>query len=315
MGIARLLALLAAVVFCFAPARDAAAQTTALDAATYVGEQACMQCHDTQDKHFAGTLHAKIFRQNPRTAGERQVCEACHGPGSNHVKNPIDHAALIGFTKEWGTPIAVQNAQCMNCHDGEQRLHWQGSAHANGQLGCSDCHNPMARNSTNGLLAKASISETCYRCHQQQEAEFRQRSHMPLPEGKISCVDCHNPHGSPTSPLLKADSINEVCYACHAEKRGPMLWEHAPVRENCINCHKPHGSNNDDLLVAPRPYLCQQCHDASAGHSGIFYNASQTAAAAAQGGAQSPRVINRSCQNCHTQIHGSNSPSGARFQR
>jgi hypothetical protein len=26
-------------------------------------------------------------------------------------------------------------------------------------------------------------------------------------------------------------------------------------------------------------------------------------------------VIGRSCQNCHSQIHGSNHPSGARFQR
>ena len=49
---------------------------------------------------------------------------------------------------------------------------------------------------------------------------------------------------------------------------------------------------------------------------GAFYDASQTAAAAQQpGGNQSARVIGRSCQNCHSQIHGSNHPSGARFQR
>ena len=69
----------------------------------------------------------------------------------------------------------------------------------------------------------------------------------------VECVDCHNPHGSPTKPLLKADNVNTVCYACHAEKRGPLLWEHAPVRENCLNCHSPHGSNHDKLLVASRP--------------------------------------------------------------
>jgi hypothetical protein len=26
-------------------------------------------------------------------------------------------------------------------------------------------------------------------------------------------------------------------------------------------------------------------------------------------------MIGRSCQNCHSQVHGSNHPSGARFQR
>ena len=139
---------------------------------------------------------------------------------------------------------------------------------------------------------------------------------MPLPEGKMSCNDCHNPHGSPTRPLLKTDTVNETCYECHAEKRGPFLWEHAPVRENCVNCHQAHGSNHDKLLVAPRPVLCQQCHNAAVGHPGTFYNNSQTAESALQiGGVQSQRVIGRACQNCHTQIHGSNHPSGARFQR
>lgn len=294
----------------------AAAQSTAAQPATYVGEQVCARCHVAPNRHFGHTLHAKVFRENPRNEAERRVCEACHGPGSKHVETPTDRTTLIGFTKDWGTPTDVQNDQCLSCHQGGERLHWPGSTHARNLLGCSDCHNPMARFSATGLLAKPSISETCQTCHQQQRAEFRRRSHMPLPEGKMSCADCHNPHGSPTAPLLKADSVNDVCYACHAEKRGPMLWEHAPVRERCTNCHQPHGSNHDKLLVAARPYLCQQCHNATAGgHSGTFFRADQTAAAALQGGTPSQRIIGRTCQNCHTQVHGSNHPSGARFQR
>ncbi len=85
-------------------------------------------------------------------------------------------------------------------------------------------------------------------------------SHMPVREGKVVCTDCHNPHGSFSEALLKTATINEVCYQCHAEKRGPFLWEHPPVRENCLNCHDPHGSNNDFLLKISRPRLCQQCH-------------------------------------------------------
>ena len=152
-------------------------------------------------------------------------------------------------------------------------------------------------------------------CHPQQRAEFRKRSHMPVLEGKMTCTDCHNPHGTTTRPLLKADSVNDVCYVCHAEKRGPYLWEHAPVRERCTNCHLPHGSNHDKLLVAARPYLCQQCHNSASLHSGQFFGAQQNAAAGLQGGSPSFYVIGRACQNCHTQIHGSNHPSGARFQR
>jgi DmsE family decaheme c-type cytochrome len=107
-----------------------------------------------------------------------------------------------------------------------------------------------------------------------------------------------------------------LCYACHAEKRGPFLWEHAPVRESCLNCHQPHGSNQDKLLQEPRPYLCSKCHDPAVGHPGQLFQASQSAASnLANGTASSARVIGRACQNCHSQIHGSNHPSGARFQR
>ena len=285
--------------------------------ATYIGEKACIKCHDTEAGHFAHTKHAKVFRQNPRNDREARVCEACHGPGSLHAQrgNEKNRDYLIGFSREWGTPIEKQNAQCMTCHTGQQRMHWPGSAHDTAKIACSDCHNPMARFSATGLLRTSSITETCQTCHGQQRAEFRKRSHMPVPEGKMSCADCHNPHGSTTKALLRADSVNDVCYSCHAEKRGPLLWEHAPVRENCMNCHEAHGSNHDRMLVAARPYLCQQCHDLPAGHSSNFYRADQTARGAAAGGSQSPRMMGRACQNCHSQVHGSNHPSGARFQR
>jgi len=77
----------------------------------------------------------------------------------------------------------------------------------------------------------------------------------------MSCDDCHNPHGALTNngnpllngPLLKTNTVNETCYQCHAEKRGPWLWEHPPVRESCLNCHSPHGSNQASLLIAPVP--------------------------------------------------------------
>ena len=83
---------------------------------------------------------------------------------------------------------------------------------------------------------------------------------MPIGEGKIVCSDCHNPHGSFTEAMLRTDTINDTCYKCHAEKRGPFLFEHEPVRENCLNCHDPHGSVNEYMLKESRPRLCFECH-------------------------------------------------------
>ncbi len=324
----------------FLPARAATAATDAaadpMANARMVGEKRCVTCHDTEKNLFGHTQHAKVFRENPRNDTEKSVCEACHGNGSLHVLNATDKNLIVGFSKEWNTPIEKQTAQCLNCHTGGQRINWPGSAHASNKLGCSDCHNPMARFSSNGLLKKAGITETCQTCHQQQRAEFRKKSHMPVPEGKMTCVDCHNPHGSTAKKLLKADSINDLCYTCHAEKRGPFLWEHAPVRENCMNCHAAHGSNADKLLVQTRPALCAGCHSTTGtmGHAvfgnntlGTVVNGDSTSfgqtntglqantAAAATAALASKRMTGRSCQNCHSTIHGSNSPSGARFQR
>jgi len=303
----------AALLFALLPGRTVLAADDPMANARVVGEKRCGECHDTEKSLFGHTQHARIFRENPRSDLEKAVCEACHGPGSLHVADTKDKTRIIGFSKEWNTAIERQNGQCLTCHAGGQRMHWLNSIHEKNKLGCSDCHNPMARFSANGLLKKAGITETCQSCHQQQRAEFRKRSHMPVPEGKMTCEDCHNPHGTSSKRLLKADSVNELCYTCHAEKRGPYIWEHAPVRQNCLTCHSPHGSNHDKLLQASRPQLCQQCH--LSGHQMAFYSNADIVGASSASAANRKVLANRSCQNCHSQIHGSNSPAGARFQR
>jgi DmsE family decaheme c-type cytochrome len=154
--------------------------------------------------------------------------------------------------------------------------------------------------SAQNQLKTAFQPDTCFQCHKDRRAQMYRSSHMPMREGKIVCADCHNPHGSTTEALLRQDSINDNCYTCHAEKRGPFLFEHAPVRENCLNCHDPHGSINEFSLKMSRPRLCFECH--SIGHGEAT-------------GPNSNFTMGRSCQNCHTMIHGSNSPAGAALQR
>ena len=283
------------------------------EGATYVGKEACGQCHSLADAHFANTTHAKVFA-NPRNSLEAKVCEACHGPGSKHIEDASDHNALIGYTREWGTPVKAQQNQCLQCHSGGERINWEGSVHQINRLSCSDCHNPMAKFSQTGLLKKPSIIETCFTCHQEKRAEFSRKSHMPLLEGKITCDDCHNPHGSTAGQrLLKGNSVAETCFDCHQEKRGPFLWEHPPVREGdqCLNCHLPHGSNNATLLAMPIPMLCQQCHDVGAPHDGTNTFTAPNITASDR----DARLTGRGCLDCHTEIHGSNSTAGARWHR
>ena len=147
-------------------------------------------------------------------------------------------------------------------------------------------------------------------------------SHHPVREGKMSCASCHNPHDGAQPKMLQADSVNELCYKCHAEKRGPFLFEHAPVREDCVSCHEPHGSNHKRLLVQKLPNLCWNCHLTGSGHFGSGDNLStELGARVAPAGAPSgyptanSRFVEKACKNCHANLHGSNSPSGAYFVR
>jgi predicted CXXCH cytochrome family protein len=113
---------------------------------------------------------------------------------------------------------------------------------------------------------QATQADVCFGCHKAQRAQVRRVSAHPLATTgladtrKMACSDCHNPHGSTGPKLLVKNSVNDTCFTCHAEKRGPYLWEHAPVADDCTNCHTPHGSSNAPLLKARVPWLCQACH-------------------------------------------------------
>ena len=276
--------------------------------AAYVGDALCRSCHSVEASHWDRTAHARAFMANPRTELEKHTCESCHGPGSNHIANPTSDT-IVAFTSGSKVEPEVMNAMCQQCHKGGPLMYWIGSTHELRGLACSDCHNPMAQSSSQSLLRSQNANQTCFTCHPQQRADFMKRSHMPLLEGKISCVDCHNPHGSTTTPLLKADDVNSLCTSCHAEKRGPYIWEHAPVANACVTCHDPHGSNNDRMLVAKQPYLCQRCHVTSR-HPPTVYDGYVL-----QNSTNANKIFGRSCVVCHQQIHGSNAPSGKAFLR
>jgi DmsE family decaheme c-type cytochrome len=275
-----------------------------------IGAKSCAACHALESIQARHSLHVASFRAGSANTGPQAACEACHGPGSAHAKNPAAAGLIIAYTHGAKTPIETQTRTCLSCHVGGARQHWIGSVHQERGLSCTDCHNPMTRQSAEGALANDSINQVCATCHQDVRAQFNRRSHMPLPEGQISCVDCHNPHGSITEPLLKTGTVNETCNTCHAEKRGPFLFEHAPVGENCLNCHSPHGSNQENLLALPVPMLCQQCHTNRDHPNDLL-----TRQGLRNGLVPDERVMGRSCLSCHSNIHGSNNPNGAKFHQ
>ena len=288
------------------PPADAAAPPPA-PPESYIGVQLCRACHPAIAATFAQTKMGRLFLNNPRNAKERHACETCHGPGREHMQagGGRGKGGMITFARNDPTPIAVRNAICLDCHAQGERLFWPGSAHARSDVACTSCHRVMDNVSARHNLARASEIETCGTCHLAKRAQQMRSSHMPLREGKMACSSCHNPHGTVSQALLKESSANDTCYTCHAEKRGPFLWEHAPVAESCMNCHEPHGTNHERLLKVSMPRLCQQCH-AVPGHPSNPYGTD----------APSRRFVGaRQCANCHANVHGSNHPAGRFFTR
>jgi len=275
---------------------------------TNVGSETCKGCHEAQWTAFQQNPHYRA-EIDAAVIADQTGCESCHGPGSLHVEAAGDKsnpgfASIRNFKK---MKPDQASAICATCHKSGQQFHWDQSAHARNDVSCVQCHsvhhpqNPGA----GPMLNAKDVNHLCITCHKDKRTAMARSGHMPLKEGSMNCADCHNPHGSPAKNMLRAATTNDLCYTCHADKRGPLLWEHAPVREDCLNCHQPHGSNNDKVLAGKRPFLCQRCHVATR-HPATLYDKPDLV---------TNRLFNRSCTNCHSQVHGSNHPSGKYFLR
>ncbi|MBI5241683.1 MAG: DmsE family decaheme c-type cytochrome [Elusimicrobia bacterium] len=273
------------------------------ETAAEVGAATCAGCHEKQAASLKSTAHGARLEKVKGVPFEKS-CETCHGAGGAHAAGG-DAAAIFNPGKAAGEKASET---CLTCHSSDRnRMFWEGSAHAGKGNSCVSCHKVHGGNDL--LLKKAAEKDVCFSCHPDVKADIAKRSKHPLRDfasktgaGKMTCSSCHNAHGSRGEKLIAAKSINDKCYECHAEKQAPLLWEHAPVKEDCMTCHSAHGSSNNKLLTMKVPRLCQSCHIQGRHQSGTL-------------AANSAYAVGRSCLNCHMMIHGSNHPSGTVLQR
>lgn len=236
---------------------------------------------------------------------------------------------LIGFWATFAqaeskkyTPAELKKATyvgsetCSMCHEKEAK-EYELSSHARIHIkddkiegqGCESCHGPGSIHVENeggkgSIINPRKNPEVCFSCHLDKKAEFRLPYRHPVLEGKMSCADCHNMHGSEVRPWSSTtmEDINEMCFKCHKDQRGPFVFEHEALREGCTTCHKVHGSINDKMLIARDSNLCLRCHTQT-----NFPNVGDSN--------HSSRLFKGTCfsAGCHTAPHGSNFDDHLRY--
>jgi DmsE family decaheme c-type cytochrome len=217
-------------------------------------------CHEDIAKAFDKSPH-HIVESDKKRGFAGRACESCHGPGEAHaesadptkIQNPLNLAA------------AAADKLCLTCHlNTPTHVGRLQSSHAKDQVSCTTCHKVHANGGADLVVrAPAAINQQCAGCHLSVWAQFQRPNHHKLPEGAMSCVDCHNPHGSVQPAMAQTLGANEPgCLNCHGDKRGPFTFEHGPVRfEGCSTCHEPHGSANPRMLTRQDVrYVCLECH-------------------------------------------------------
>jgi DmsE family decaheme c-type cytochrome len=272
------------------------------------GDAACTSCHDEADSPellaIGKTRHGT--QADRRTAS----CTGCHGESTAHLKHKGSDKPPkpdVTFGAKSVNEADARSDACQSCHKKDaKRSHWEGSAHQNADVACSSCHKiHRAKDISRDKLAQ---SEVCFACHKEQRAQAGKPSHHPILEGKMSCSDCHNPHGSAAPAMMKRASTTDTCYSCHMEKRGPFVHNHQPVNEDCSNCHNAHGTVAEGMLKVRAPFLCHTCHTP---HAPVQPTVATAPLGMAGWWDGSVIAQGRSCMNCHSQIHGSNNPGRA----
>jgi len=218
-------------------------------------------------------------------------------------------------------PPAIEGAEyvgmetCAQCHE-KIAKDFKYTGHARIQIpeegkrlegqGCESCHGAGSLHLEVGggrgkfIVNPGRDPEACFQCHLERKALFSLQYRHPVKEGRMSCTNCHNPHGQdvykPKGMFVARE--NETCLQCHREQARPHVFEHEALREGCTTCHNAHGSINEKMLVERDNNLCLKCHAQLATPGTVTIGDMS----------HTTRLMQGTCWSagCHTAVHGSN---------
>jgi predicted CXXCH cytochrome family protein len=191
--------------------------------------------------------HSVNYDIRTKTVTEWNVgCERCHGPGSDHVRQPtarnIVNPAKLDFVRATDT--------CLQCHTQGQPLQspqegqyydWPVGFHQGGRL--SDVW--RLEEHKLGETSFTHFADGTAHKNRMQGNDFVQSQ---MYKRGVTCFSCHDVHGTPNNAdLIKP--ARDVCFTCHApgSPNGPRAatieqhTHHAPgsAGGDCVACHMP----------------------------------------------------------------------------
>lgn len=239
----------------------------------------CGRCHTTGFE-FRG-FDAKPGEPHSTWDRAGVTCESCHGAAKAHVDYWNDRAppetTEDPIASMGGLDPARVNDMCLSCHTEAEQV--KPFALGDPFLPAFDptLLDDVERFDPSGRpieLAYDGVPFSASRCAR---------------EGGLTCMTCHDPHGTPyRAQLVAPPGSDALCAKCHQDviDAGPAHSHHSPksVGGQCTSCHMPflsvergHGVVTDHTIGVPDPSTtgprvaadaCTWCHTGARGAPG-----------------------------------------------
>ncbi|MGA3129320.1 MAG: DmsE family decaheme c-type cytochrome [Terracidiphilus sp.] len=252
--------------------------------------------------------------------GAGMICAtalAAQAPGAKASHAPAVHADYVGaetcatcheeVSKKFASNPHAKMALMPGNHDGVtcENCHGAGSEHVAGGGDVTKIFNPSK-------ASAKEVDQKCLSCHAGAHPDFVRSPHA---KANVSCIGCHDIHGSKQEALLKAPQPT-LCFQCHGDTKAAFNMPfHHKVNEGliqCSDCHDPHGTfgNSNLRSAADQSAVCTKCHTDVRGpfvyeHAPV--KAEGCTSCHSPHGSQNARLlnmptINTLCNQCHSKV-------------
>lgn len=232
-------------------------------------QETCIACHSTGFNPDAWYEAQDEFLRGERDdlrdlfVSELSIsCEACHGPGLDHVNAPEDPGRIVNPAKlDRGEP-EIRKAVCEQCHTrpSGNLLYPKGSDSRGFQVGVHTYFDVMQHSrpawgegsrgySIDGKGRRTRQQDTDLRLH-----DFLQGGNSVM--GNLACFDCHdamNVGNNPENRVSKLDKPIDNCAMCHGDDAADLM-KSMDGREG-FDSYGPGNWGNDGGNRGPRQHV------------------------------------------------------------